>query len=301
MQPLVAEAERDGRRERLLEAENDVLRLIIDQAPLPAVLTQLVRMAEQHGSAGLLASILLLDEDGVHLRHGAAPTLAEGYNRAIDGIEIGPSVGSCGTAAFRGEPVVVTDIANDPLWADFKDLAALHGLRACWSTPIMSSRGQVLGTFALYYRRPTEPPAEDELIVQLLTRTAALAIERHRAESHLAETQERFLALGRSLPVGAFTTDTLGSFSYVNPRFQEMSGYNFEKTVEYWLQNAVVPERRAQVVALWQDRASKRMEFDSEFPITVEGQGRVLRMRAAPMRSAAGAHIGYVGTVELSR
>src|SRR5581483_7711482 len=150
MQPAVVEAERDGRRERLLEAENEVLRLIVEQAPLSAVLTQLVRMAEQHGSAGLLASILLLDEDGLHLRHGAAPTLADAYNRAIDGIEIGPSVGSCGTAAFRGEPVVVTDIATDPLWSAFKDLAALHGLRACWSTPIMSSRGQVLGTFALY-------------------------------------------------------------------------------------------------------------------------------------------------------
>ena len=124
------------------------------------------------------------------------------YTRAVDGVAIGPSVGSCGTAAFRGEPVVVTDIATDPLWADFRDLALGHGLRACWSTPILSSQGKVLGTFAVYYPSP-RPPSPDELrLVEILTRTAGVAIERRRDEASLREqtaTNEALYRIGSQL------------------------------------------------------------------------------------------------------
>jgi signal transduction histidine kinase len=109
--------------------------------------------------------------------------LPEEYNRAIDGIAIGPAVGSCGTAAYRGEPVVVLDIAGDPLWADFRDLALSHGLRACWSTPIRDSDGRVQGTFALYYREPSEPGPKERELVAVLTYLAGIAIERHRNEA----------------------------------------------------------------------------------------------------------------------
>jgi two-component sensor histidine kinase len=131
----------------------------------------------------MLASILLIDVDGKHLRQGAAPNLPNDYNQAIDGVEIGPSVGSCGTAAFRNEPVYVLDIATDPLWTewtDFKELALSHGLKACWSTPIRSSSNDVLGTFALYHREPRSPDAQEKEIVDLTARIAALAIEQER-------------------------------------------------------------------------------------------------------------------------
>src|SRR2546427_5072143 len=136
----------DRRPALLLTGEKQVLELIVQGAPLPRVLDAIVRLVETLADHELLASILLLDDDGIHLRHGAAPSLPAAYNRAIDGLAIGPAVGSCGTAAFRGEPVIVDDIASDPLWADFRDLAESHGLRACWSTPVLAASGRVLGT-----------------------------------------------------------------------------------------------------------------------------------------------------------
>ncbi|MDX1546779.1 MAG: PAS domain S-box protein [Rhodothermales bacterium] len=178
------------RAEALVSGQKQALELIAQGQPLAAVLEQLVTVIEEQAPGEILASILLLDEDGRHLRHGAAPSLPDAYNQAIDGVEIGDQVGSCGTAAFRGEPVVVVDIAEDPLWKDFKDLALEHDLRACWSTPILATQGDVLGTFALYYRHPTEPAAEHERLVSIMSRTASIAIERYRAERQVRELNE---------------------------------------------------------------------------------------------------------------
>ena len=108
---------------------------------------------------GIFGSVLLLDEDGQHLRHGAAPSLAEAYTKAIDGVRIGPKVGSCGTAVYRREPVIVTDIMSDPLWEDYRELVAPYGYRSCWSTPILSHQGTVLGVFAMYSMSVREPTA----------------------------------------------------------------------------------------------------------------------------------------------
>jgi two-component sensor histidine kinase len=175
--------EREAAAERqlaLIAAENEVLGSIVGNAPLPQILERLTRSVEEYSGKTMLASILLIDVDGKHLRHGAAPSLPDDYNRAIDGVEIGPSVGSCGTAAFRKEPVYVSNIATDPLWADFKELALSHGLKACWSTPIRSSSNDVLGTFALYHHEPRSPDAQEKELVDLMTRIAALAIEHER-------------------------------------------------------------------------------------------------------------------------
>lgn len=295
---FTAEREVSTRRELLLAGENEVLRLIVERAALGTILTQLARVAERQGSEGLLASILLLDEDGVHLRHGAAPSLPDSYNQAIDGIEIGPSAGSCGTAAHRREPVVVSDIATDPLWVDFRELALAHGLRACWSTPIQSARGQVLGTFALYYRRPTRPLADDRTVIEILTRTCALAIQNKAAERTLRESEERFRLLCRSSPIGVFTTDAEGAFTYVNPKFQEISGYSFEKTLEYWLENAAAPSCRDEARQQWREAAARRMEVESELAIGTGNGARRVKLRAAPMNAAGGGLLGYVGTLE---
>jgi PAS domain S-box-containing protein len=175
-------ADQQRRAALLVEGNNALLELVATGAPLPHTLERLVQMLEQHAGGEMLGSILLLDRDGVHLRHGAAPSLPDPYNEAIDGIEIGPSVGSCGTAAFRAEPVVVADIDTDPLWAEFRELALAHGLRACWSTPIFSSAEEVLGTFAMYYRAPRDARDDDRMLVEIATRTAAVAIERKRLE-----------------------------------------------------------------------------------------------------------------------
>ncbi len=173
----------ERKRAQLLEAgQKGVLEHIARDAPLSVVLEAVVRMIEEQSGSGMIASVLLLDEDGIHLRHGAAPNLPEAYNRAIDGIAIGPKVGSCGTAAHLRKAVYVSDIANDPLWADFAKLAAAHRLRACWSTPILSSTDQLLGTLAMYYPQVREPNEHDLRLVETATRNAAIAIERKHAE-----------------------------------------------------------------------------------------------------------------------
>ena len=170
--------------ETLSDGQAEILEMIAMSAQLEPVLNRLMHVIEAQ-LAGIYGSVLLLDDDGLHLRHGAAPSLAEAYTRAIDGVRVGPKVGSCGTAVFRGEAVVVTDIMNDPLWADFRDLAAAHGYRSCWSTPILSHRGAVLGTFALYSATVRAPTATETRLTDVATRIASIAIERKLAEDRI--------------------------------------------------------------------------------------------------------------------
>src|SRR6266478_6046073 len=178
------EAKERGERKRaeaLLSEEKRLLEMIAKGNSLSMVLDALCRLVEEL-SKGSLSSILLLDPDGKRLWHGAAPSLPKSYIDAIDGGFIGPAVGSCGTAAYRKESIIVTDIAQDPLWADYRDLALPHGLRACWSTPVLASDGRVLGTFAIYSREPRSPTPQQQNIIEQITDLASIAIERKRAE-----------------------------------------------------------------------------------------------------------------------
>ncbi len=173
--------------EQMLAAEKRILELIGSDASLSTVLAEICLMIEGQ-SSGVFCSALLLDDDGMHLRRGAAPSLPEAYIQALDGMAIGPACGSCGTAAFMGQQVIVEDIATHPFWADFRDLARAHHLRACWSTPIISASGKVLGTFSLYSATPRQPL--DELpIVARASHLVRLAIERKRTESALRLTR----------------------------------------------------------------------------------------------------------------
>jgi|GEM_PF-2092934 len=171
--------------EALQDGQKRILEMIATDAPLEDVLTSLVRLIESQ-SVGMLSSVLLLDDDGVHMRHGAAPSLPEAYWKAVDGASIGPRAGSCGTAMYRRKPVIVTDILRDLLWADYPDLADLAApLRACWSTPIISHRGAVLGSFAMYYREVKSPGPSEKQLIDIGVNIAGIAIERKRAEAAL--------------------------------------------------------------------------------------------------------------------
>ncbi|MDX6382475.1 MAG: hypothetical protein QOK48_48 [Blastocatellia bacterium] len=172
----------------LQAGQNRILEMIAANAPLGEILKQLVLLIESQ-APGMLCSVLLLSDDGNHIRHGAAPSLPDDYVKAIDGAPIGPKNGSCGTAMYRGKPVVVTDISVDPLWEDYRDLAAASGLRACWSTPIMSARGKVLGSFAMYYKQPQTPTGAEARLTEVATHIANLAIEHQRTRDVLARTQ----------------------------------------------------------------------------------------------------------------
>lgn len=172
----------------LLDAEKEMLSLIGKGVPLQRVLDVLCRTVEGHLSGAALTSVLLLE--GTRLRHGAGPSLPEPYNAAIDGIEIGPRVGSCGTAAYSGKVVIVDDVATNPLWAAFADLATSHGLRACWSTPIFGTGDSILGTFAIYHRTPRSPSAEDLKLIDRVAIIARVAIEKYHADRERAQLVE---------------------------------------------------------------------------------------------------------------
>src|SRR6202171_5841839 len=176
-------------------ARGDSRALILDGA---------CRLVEELAS-GSLSSILLLDRNANCLRHGAAPSLPITYTNAIDGAVIGPSVGSGGTAAYRAEPVIVSDIATDPLWADFRNLSSAHDLRACWSTPILSSAGKVLGTFATYYREPRSASSQEHNVVERITHLASIAIEREQGEAVLRQAQADLAHVSRVTTMGELT------------------------------------------------------------------------------------------------
>lgn len=162
-------------------AEQGRIREMISvDTPLMEILSSLVLMIEGQ-SPEMLCSVLLISDDGNHVRHVVAPSLPADYVKAIDGGLIGPKHGSCGTAMFRGKPVIVSDIFTDPLWEDYREHAAAAGVRACWSTPILSGKGKVLGSFAMYYRQPRTPTGEESRLTDVATKLAGEAIERHAA------------------------------------------------------------------------------------------------------------------------
>ncbi|NJN98725.1 MAG: PAS domain S-box protein [Anaerolineales bacterium] len=199
----------------VLASQNQILEMIAKGRPLADILAAITQSIEEQ-TPNMLCSILLFNKNEQTLHHGAAPNLPASYSQAIDGMPIGPAAGSCGTAAYREEAVIVTDIATDPLWASYRELALTHGLRACWSTPISSSDKQVLGTFAIYYREPRHPAPRDLQLIQMATNLAGIAIERTQAEKALLESRERFDAFMNHSPILAFIKDEEGRYIYGN-------------------------------------------------------------------------------------
>jgi PAS domain S-box-containing protein len=265
--------------EALLEGQKRILELIIQGEPLLHVLTVLCRTIEELANEEMLASVLLLDADGIHLRHGAAPSLPESYTRAVDGVAIGEGVGSCGTAAYRREPVYVSDIANDPLWGPYTDLALSHGLHACWSTPILSSQREVLGTFAMYYRSSRHPTPRDLRAVDIVTRTVAIAIETSRAEQALRESEERFRGTFENAAVGIGHVDSVGCWLRVNEKFCAILNFPREELLQKTYLDITHPEdfgvASGSFTALWQGKLAsyaveKRYVRKDGTPVWVE-------------------------------
>ncbi len=228
-----------ARQAQLLAGQQEVLELMVLDTPLPEVLNHLILTLEAQAE-GMLGSILLLD--GQQLWHGAAPSLPMAYQQAVDGIAIGPQAGSCGTAAFRQEPVIVTDIATDPLWDDCRDLPLAYGLRACWSVPIISRTGQVLGTFAQYHRTPYHPTVQDQALVDTAVKLAGLAIEQSHSDQAIRESEARFRAIFEQAAVGMVQESLDGRLLRVNPGFCHFLGYTAEELLPLTFQAITHPD-----------------------------------------------------------
>ncbi len=241
--------ERRQEKARLLFG-NAILEHISIGAPLAEVLDFIVREIEST-ETGMLCSILLLDESGENLIAGAAPGLPEAYSRSIEGVAIGPEVGACGTAAYRGEDVLVGDIATSPLFKGYSKLALSNGLAACWSVPIKSSGGMVLGTFASYWPKPISTVSDNaRRYVETATTLASIAIESARREQALREAYRGMLraeAIGR---IGSWSWDVAsgrGTWSAQMLMFFGLDPLGDAPTPEAFVE-LVHPDDKAQLV-----------------------------------------------------
>ncbi len=234
----ISERKRSG---TLIEGQVKVLEMIATGAPLKETLEVLIHLVEKLFEKEI-GSILLLDEERKHLRHGAALSLPEEYVRAIDGVAIGPCVGSCGTAAYTGQKVIVTDIAQDPLWQEYRNLALSHGLRACWSVPIFSTARQVLGTFAIYSRTASAPEPEEVKLIETLANLASIAIERFRSEAKLQASEARFRAVTEKSGEGISLILPDTTLIYTSPAITRISGYDPRDVLGTKVETHIHPE-----------------------------------------------------------
>jgi len=263
LQTAQRQAENDlAQRTRELLLHNQVLHLISKGAPLPEVLQGLASRVEAL-HPGALCSILLLDEDGRHLRHGAAPSLPDFYNQAIDGVVIGDGVGSCGTAAFRGERIIVEDIQQHPFWALYRDLAARAGVQSCWSQPFKNRDGRVLGTFAIYHQQATSPSATEIGLIEDYASLAGLAVERARTEEALGKSQQRYRLIADNSSDVIWLLDLPGlEFSYISPSVQRLRGWTPEEIMAQPLSAALTPESLRRVEEALADSLKRLAQGD---------------------------------------
>lgn len=241
-----------SRNYRLHVLQAQVLAMIHGSASLSEVLDELVR-----GVDGILpdgaASIVLLEEDGIHMRHASAPSLPDSFSHSVNGVAIGPGAGSCGTAMYRRERVIVMDIASDPLWDGIRHLALDIGLRACWSTPLFDGEGRVIGSFAVYYRTPRRPSDGELQLSDQVGHLASLAIQAQRQEAALRDSEERFRQMDEAIDDVFWMEDiSSGRLIYLSPTFHKLSGYSptrfAEAPTEHW-NNLVHPDDRARIEA----------------------------------------------------
>jgi PAS domain S-box-containing protein len=288
------------RRDLILADEARILGMIATGATLREILTAIVLSIEAIAK-DTIGSILLLDADGIHVHNGAAVNLPEAYVRAIEGAAIGPKAGSCGTAMHRREPVIVSDIETDPLWDDYRELARTNGLRACWSTPILDSRGATLGSFALYYRSPRSPLADDLALIHRATHLAGVAIERKQSEEQLWRSEERFQIVARATNDAIWDWDLVGGIIWWNQAITTVFKYSVEEiganaVFEY---RHIHPEDRERVIAGVHDvMNSKSQVWSAEYRFRrADGSYADVFDRAFVIYDDAGKPVRMIGAV----
>ena len=233
------------RTEQLVNNQNQILEMIASGRPLAETMNALILFIESQ-APDMLCSIVLLDEEGKHIRHLAAPSLPREFMQAIDGAPIGPKAGSCGTAAYRGEAVIVQDITTDPLWADYYHLAVPHNLRACWSTPIFDEERRVLGTFAIYYRKPGSPDAFHLRLIEIATHIASISISRNRDEEILRRSEQRLGLIFDTVNDVIFLLEVQPEDRYrfvsVNHAFLAATGLNAGQIIGKYVEEVIPPD-----------------------------------------------------------
>ncbi len=285
------------RAEALRDGESRILEMIARDAPLEEILGRLLRVVEAQ-FAGMLCSVLLLDNDGEHVRHGAAPSLPKSYVDAIDGLSIGPRAGSCGTAMYRKEPVVVTDILQDPLWEQYRNVAEPYGLRSCWSTPILAHSGKVLGSFAMYYREPRTPSPAETQALEKATHLAGIAIERKMTHERLLRSEAYLAEAQRLSHTGSWAFNARGPVYWSEENFR-IWGLDPQQGLpdrELMLQR-IHPEDRDRVLEYVVKALRDKQDYAAEFRIVLpEGTVKYIHGLGHPVFSSTGDLLEVVGT-----
>ncbi len=288
------------RVEHLQASETKVLERIACGHALPEILETLALAIEAEFD-GMLCSILLLDEEGKHLMHGAAPSLPETYNRAVHGMAIGPEVGSCGTAAFTGEVIITADITKDPRWANGQELAASHRLRACWSTPIKSSKGKVLGTFALYYHEVREPGAKEKELISKACYLAGIAIERQQEVAALRQSEARLERAQKVARIGCWEWNLEKNLIWWSDELYRVFGIEHRAvapSIEEFME-LVVPEDRATLQSQIEAAMTRAGPSSVEYRICLsDGAKRDIFAEAEMDRDHHGQPKRLIGTVQ---
>jgi PAS domain S-box-containing protein len=282
--------------------QSGVLEMIAADAPLADVLASLVLLMEGQAE-GLRCSILLLNSDGKHVRHGAAPNLPEAYVKAVNGAPIGPRNGSCGTAMYRRRPVVVTDVMTDPLWTDYRELAKICGLRACWSTPILSAQGDVLGSFAMYRLENRGPLPEETRLTQIATHIAGIAIERQRQQEILREREARINLAAESADLAFWILYPEQNTAWMSEKGRLIYGFDSKLPLTCDLiLSRVHPDERADVKAAYDRACALSGTFESEHRLRLPyGKTRWVIMRGRCLKDEEGNLLETIGvTLDVS-
>src|SRR6478672_7248839 len=290
------------KEEPFYAGQTRVLEMVAANAPLPEVLTHLVLLMEAQAE-GMLCSILVLTADGMRVRHGAAPSLPEAYVNAVNGAPIGPRNGSCGTAMYLKRPVVVTDVMTDPLWTDYRDLAEICGLRACWSTPIFSHQGDVIGSFAMYRQEQRGPNAEEAHLTQIATHIAGIAIDRQRQQEILRERDARINLAAESADLAFWVIYPEQNTAWMSDKGRKMYGFDSKLPLTRDLIcGRVHPDERAAVHAAFDRACASQGLFESEHRLVLPyGKTRWVIVRGRCLEDEHGSLLELIGvTIDVS-
>src|SRR5467141_3608501 len=300
-QPVRAtDAEPDGTLAKELASEDilEILRMILAGASLKEVLTSVARVVESHRE-GMLCSVWLLDPDRVHMRAIAAPTLPESYIAALDGFVVGPQGGSCGAAVNQRKPVFVSDVRTDPILEQVRDIIEAHGIRACWSAPIISHQGEILGTFAFYFRSVRSPSPRDIHLIENATSIAGIAIERKKAEENLRRSEWSLLEAQRLGRSGSWSLDV--SSGIVTPSPEMLRSFDVKpgddcSSTDFWF-NRIHPEDRKRVRDLFERCVMENTDYEADYRLLLpDGTIKYQHSIGRPIVNEKGDLVEFVGT-----
>jgi PAS domain S-box-containing protein len=284
----------------LVESQRRVLERIASGVPLAEILEMLVRLVEDQAQ-GMRCAVLLADPEQKRLTFAASPSIPEDYRTGMGPfLRIAPNMGSCGTAAFLREPVYTRDTASDALWRDCGHIAVRNGLRAIWSTPILSDDGPVLGTFAMYYEEPRLPLAEHMQLIDMATQIARVAIQRERDEQRLRASEEKFRQIAETIrEVFWMTTPAMDELLYVSPAYENVWGRSVENVRHRprSFMDAIHDHDRDQVISIIEAR--REQGFKVEYRIVrPDGSIRWISDRGFPVKDEFGKVYRIAGIAE---